>query len=106
MTTTNAQQRIRLQQAAVLVLAVGFGVSSFLFWRSADGDEATLREQEQSRAYELEMQKNVGPVGLLMSRWSEWLGSPSGVAVEVMLVAVLAAGACFFLAVRPPPGGE
>ncbi len=109
--TADTRRRTRLQWAAVLVLAVGLGVSGFLFWRAgqadlAGGDEAALREQEQSRAYELEMQKNVGPVGLLMSRWSEWLGSPPGVAVEVALAAALASGACFFLATHPPPRGE
>ena len=108
--TTADGRRTRLQRVGVLVLALGVCVGGFLFWRSSQAgeadDDATLREQEQSRAYALEMQKNVGPVGLLMSRWSERLGSPPGVAVEVVLAAILAAGGCFFLAAHPPPGQE
>ena len=71
-----------------------------------DSDEAVLQEQTQSRAYALQVQKNVGTMGLLTSRWSDELGSPSAVAIEVMLVAALAAGACFLLAAYPPPGEE
>lgn len=85
-------------------------MSSLLLWRSlrvdpSHGDETTLREQEQSRAYELEMQKNVGPVGLVMSRWSgalARLGEPRPLAVEILVVAGLAAGGCFRAAFRLP----
>lgn len=109
---TDARPRARLQRAGILILAAGLCVSGLLFWRSlrldsSEDDEGTLREQEQSRAYELEMQKNVGPVGLLMSRWSGTLarlGEPRPLAVETLVVAGLVAGGCFRAASRLPRG--
>ena len=99
--------RARLQALGAALLLAGVVAGGFLYWRSFRVDaesEEILRAQEQSRAYELAMQKNVGPVGLLMSRWSDRLGSPQAVAVEVVLAAGLAAGGCFLLAARPPRG--
>ncbi len=103
---TTSGRRVPLQILAVALLLVGLGTGGFLYWHAGRPDpesEEITRAQEQTRAYELAMQKNVGPVGLMMSQWSDRLGSPRGVAVEVALAGCLAAGVCFFLAAHPPP---
>ena len=102
---TIPEHRKRLQTLGVLLLLAGLGAGGFLSWRSfqtGTESEEIVRAQEQSRAYELAMQKNVGPVGLIMSRWSDRLTSPQAVAIEAALAGGLAAGVCFVLAARPP----
>ena len=75
-----APRQTPLRMIGVILLLVSIGAGGFLYWRAAraddDPDGEVVRAQEQSRAYELAMQKNVGPVGLLMSRWSDHLSAP------------------------------
>ncbi len=103
---TIPRRAVRLQILGVILLLAGVGAGGLLYWRAvradADPGDEILRAQEQSRAYQLAMEKNVGRVGLMLSQLSERLGEPRAVAVEVALAGGVAAGVCFALAARPP----
>ncbi len=100
------RRRTRLQFLGVVVLLVGLSVGGFIYWhglRDGSGDDDVLAAQDQSKAYDLAMQRNVGPVGLLMDRWSDklaQLGRPKPLGIVIMVVSGLTAGGFFLTASR------
>ena len=68
------RRRTRLYLLGIVILLAGLSVGSLLYRHSPqedpDDDDAMLLAQSQ-KAYDLAVQRNVGAVGLLTSRWSE-----------------------------------
>ena len=102
-------RRARLNAIGIIVLLVGLGMGDLIYWLArtdnTPGDDAIFAEQEQSKAYQREVERNVGKFGALMSRWSDAvaeLGTPKGFAVALMAVSCVTAGGCFWVASRQP----
>ncbi len=101
-----SRRRTRLQIFGVVVLLVGLSVGGFIYWhgfRDESQDDDVLRAQDQSKAYDLAMQRNVGPVGLLMDRWSDklaQLGQPKPLGIAIVVISGLTAGGFFLAASR------
>ena len=102
-------RRARLNALGIIVLLVGVGIGDLVYWLAGTDDAPTdddvLAEQEQSKAYQADVERNVGPVGALMARWSDalaGLGQPKPLAITIMIVSCAAAGGCFWVAARQP----
>ncbi len=100
-------RRLRLQVIGIVVLLAGLSIGGFIRWRSpqedAETDDDVLVMQENSKAYEREVERNVGTFGLLMSQWSQAiakLGQPRPLAMTFVLVSGLMAGGFFLAASR------
>ena len=100
------RRRTRLNVLGIVVLLAGFSVGAFLYWHGPQPDaeeDDVLLAQEQTKAYDQAVQRNVGAVGLLMSRWSETisqLGRPGPLAIMIVAVAGVTAGGLFRAASR------
>ena len=102
-------RRARLNALGIIVLLVGVGSGDLIYFLAGPDDtptdDAVLAEQEQSKAYQREVERNVGAFGALMAQWSDALaelGKPRPLAVTIMIVSCAAAGGCFWVASRQP----
>ena len=102
-------RRARLNALGTVVLLAGVGIGGLLYQHArvdeAPSDDDVLFEQEQSKAYQREVERNVGAVGALMAHWDEaleGLGKPRPLAVTIMVVSCAAAAGCFWVASRQP----
>ena len=102
-------RRARLNTLGIIILLVGVGTGDFVYWLSgthdAPTDDGVLAEQEQSKAYQAAVERNVGTFGALMAQWSDalaGLGQPKPLAVTIMIVSCAAAGGCLWVASRQP----
>ena len=100
-------RRARLNALGILILVMGIGTGSLLYWLAGrsdmSSDDDVLAEQQQSKAYQAQMERNVGAVGALLAGWSDTLaefGEPKGIAVTTMVVSCAAAGGSFWVASR------
>ncbi len=104
MTPSLSSRRVRLNALGVLVLAVGLSVGGLVYWyNNAESDDDVLAAQDQSKAYDQAMQRNIGAVGLLMDRWTQTLEKftrPRPLAIMLMLATGATAGGCFVAAAR------
>jgi hypothetical protein len=87
----------------MVVLILGMGLGEFLYWRgtrrSVEDDGPSLYD---SREYQRDVQMYVGTLGLIIDQWERAVSSPGAPGVEVAVAAVVAAGACFWMASRLP----
>ena len=102
-------RRARLNALGIIVLLAGVGTGDFIYWRARTDDAPTdaevLAEQTQSKAYQREVERNVGAFGALMAQWSDTLaelGQPRPLAITIMIVSCATAGGCFWVASRQP----
>ena len=102
-------RRARLNTLAVFILLAGVGGGDLLYWLAGKDDTPTdadvLAEQMQSKAYQREVERNVGAFGALLAQGSDAfaeLGQPKPLAVTIMIVSCAAAGGCFWMASRQP----
>ena len=102
-------RRARLNSLAIIILLLGLGTGDLIYWRAgtddAPTDDEVLADQEQSKAYQREIERNVGAFGALMARWSDSLaelGQPKPLALTIMIVSCAVAGGCFWVASRQP----
>lgn len=102
-------RRARLNAIAIIILVAGLGTGDLVYWlaRADDttSDDAVLAEQEQSKAYQREVEHNVGKFGALLGQWSDalaGLGTPRGIAVTIMVLSCASAAGCFWVASRQP----
>lgn len=101
------RRRANLRTLGIIVLLAGLAAGAFTYWRAgaddATTDDEVLFEQEQSKAYQRELERNVGPFGALVARWEAnigELGQPRPLAVTIMVVSCAVAGGCFWAAAR------
>ena len=100
-------RRTRLYVCGIVVMLVGLSIVGLLsrrgFADDTETDDDVLLLQEKSKAYDLQVQRNVGGFGLLMSRWAgdiAQLGRPRPLALTVLIVSGLTTGCCFLAASR------
>ncbi len=105
----NLWRRARLKALGIIVLVVGIGTGDLIYWLAwadhAPGDDDVLFEQEHSKAYQRELERNVGTFGALMAQWEddiEGLGQPRPLAITIMVVSCVTAAGCFWVASRQP----
>ena len=99
--------RTRLNVLGTVVLLIGL-VSGSLLYRSslqddAQTDEDVLAMQDQSKAYDQAVQRNVGATGLLMAHGTqtlEKLTRPRPLAIVLVTISGVAAGGFFLAASR------
>jgi hypothetical protein len=99
-----------LNYIGIAILLVGVATGEFIYWRSLHGagstaDQDALVLLADSKAYDYEMQVNVGTFGMLTDRWErtiERLGEPGPLAIVIGVTSMLVAGGCFFVASRMP----
>ena len=107
-------RRSLLNNIGIAVLLIGVATGEFLYWRSqqrGDTDEDNSAEEQMynSRTYTREVQMNGGTLGLLMDQWTRAagkLGQPKPLAITIMVVSALSAGACFAVAAKMQRDGE
>ena len=102
-------RRARLNALGVIILLVGVGIGDLVYWLKGTDDAPTdfdvLAEQMHSKAYERDVERNVGAFGALMAQWSDTLaelGHPKGLALTIMVISCATAGGCFWVASRQP----
>ena len=102
-------RRARLNALGMIVLLAGVGTGDLLYWLAgtdnAPTDAEALPMQTHSKAYERDLERNVGKFGVLMAQGSDALaelGEPKPLAVTIMIVSCVAAGGCFWVASRQP----
>ena len=97
-------RRARLNVIGLAVLLAGLGIGGLIYSQGGtDDDDDVLAAQNQSKAYDQAVQRNIGAAGLLMDRWTQTLGKftqPRPLAVTLILVSGVAAGGCFVAAAR------
>ena len=109
-------RRSFLNHLGIGIMLAGMSLGCFIYWRSLQGDagagdgDATVA-QEDSRAYQQGVERNLGAFGLLMVQCTDAvakLGEPRPLAVTIMVAANLVAGGCFLVAARLPaaPAGK
>ncbi len=98
-------RRTRLNILGAVVLLIGLGIGGFIYWHSlqGDSDDDVLAAQDQSKAYDQAVQRNIGATGLLMDRWTQnlsGLARPRPLAVALIVVSGVTAGGLFVAASR------
>ncbi len=80
--------------SGVILLVAGVSIGSFIYWRGLQAEanvEADIyAQQEQTKAYQGSVERNVGATGLLMSQaWDGIcsLGRPRPLAILIILTA-------------------
>ena len=101
------QSRTRLNLTGFVVLLVGLSIGGWIYRHGlqddAQADDDVLAMQDQSKAYDQAVQRNIGATGLLMARGTETLEKltrPKPLAFLLMTVSGLAAGGFFVAAAR------
>ncbi len=107
---SSVSRRSLLNYIGLFILVVGMSVGEFIYWRSLQSgsekdEEDPLASQYDSRAYQRQVQMNVGTFGLIMDQWSRAiakLGEPKPLAITITVLSMLSAGGCFIAASRMP----
>lgn len=106
---SSTSRRSLINYIGIFILIAGMGTGEFIYWRSLQGgngnQEDPLAYQYDSRAYQRELEVNVGTFGLIMDQWGRTfakLGEPRPLAITIAVVSMLAAGGCFITAARMP----
>jgi hypothetical protein len=107
-----AARRALLNYFGVFILLAGVGVGTFIYWRSlqagsGNANEDPLLSQYDSRIYQRDVQMYVGTFGLIMDEWSRAAGrltEPRPLAITIIMLSTVVAGACFVAASRIPRG--
>ncbi|MBV8274603.1 MAG: hypothetical protein JO170_04995 [Verrucomicrobia bacterium] len=103
-------RRALLNYFGFLILLTGLGLGTFIYWRSlqagsGNDDDDPLLSQYDSRIYQRDVQMYVGTFGLIMDEWSRAAGrltEPRPLAITIIMLSTVMAGACFVVASRIP----
>jgi hypothetical protein len=115
--TPTARRRCAFNLVGVLLLAAGLGSAAHI-WRAQDRMDRQAAAQESSgtlaplspedsRKYSRQMEIYSGKTGLLMEKWTRWLGEwahGKPLAKVIAALSLLAAGGCFVVARSRPVG--
>lgn len=104
---SSISRRSLLNYIGIGILLAGMAAGEFIYWRGLQENSSAAEEMSpyDSRVYEQDVQRYVGVFGLLMDQWSRALGKlrePKPLGITIIVLSLLAAGACFLAASRFP----
>ena len=99
-------RRSLLNYIGLCILIAGMASGELIYWRSLHAPPAAAEDGESpydSRAYQQEVLRTIGVFGSVMDQWDRSLATlrePRKLAVIIVIVSLLASGACFYTASR------
>ena len=103
------RQQARLRALGLLVLLLGLGSASVIYWRGAHSSDASRGVRpddplsvEDSKRASRDVEIYYGKTGLLGMKLWQQMQRPGSLAILIAAVSTLTAGGCFLFAHGPP----